>query len=195
MSGNTRKLPPKPFSSRPSNYLGGVTSIPRRSRSFIRTGWPTTSSRIACRSATSVLTSRTFLPQAETQLGSNLTRWLRPNYQRLGSNYFADAKTPEEAKGKFASRLIRTQAMNDARKQALQFANVLFDVKPFETESLPETSERQRVGRCVSAPFNREDDPKDLQVGPDFTKAAFGLVRMNLTPARSWPGRRLCHQL
>jgi len=98
------------------------------------------------------------------------------NYQRLGSNYFADAKSPEEAKGKIREQLIRTQALNDARKKALDFANVLFDVKPFESTTLEKLAASNGLVAAVSAPFDREDEPKDLPVGSDFTKAAFGLT-------------------
>ena len=50
-----------------------------------------------------------FLAQAETQIGTNLAELVEMNYQRLGSNYFADAKTPDEAKGKIRQQIIRTR--------------------------------------------------------------------------------------
>jgi len=116
-----------------------------------------------------------FLKQAETDLGSNITENVEANYQRLGSNYFADAKSPEEAKEKIRQQLIRTQAMRAAAKKALDFANVLFDLKPFTPDTLEKFANSNGLVAAVSAPFSRDDEPKDLQVGPDFTKAAFVL--------------------
>ena len=117
-----------------------------------------------------------YLAAAQTELSSNLTDMVEANYQRLGSNYFADAKSPEEAKSKIREQLIRTQAMNDARKQALEFANVLFDLKPFTTDTLEKLATTNQIKAGVSAPFDREEGPKDMDVGEDFTKAAFALT-------------------
>jgi hypothetical protein len=116
-----------------------------------------------------------FLPQAQSELSSNLTEMVDANYQRLGSNYFADAKSPEEAKGKIRQQLIRSQALNDARKKALDFASVLFDLKPFELDTLKKLAATNGLTSEITAPFARDEDPKDLQVGSDFTKAAFSL--------------------
>jgi hypothetical protein len=116
-----------------------------------------------------------FLTQAESDLSTNLTEMIEANYQRLGSNYFADAKSPEEAKGKIRQGLIRTQAMNNARRRALDFANVLFDLKPFSANTLATLAATNGLSAAETLPFSREEDPKDLPVGPDFTKAAFSL--------------------
>jgi len=117
-----------------------------------------------------------FLSQAETNLGTNLAEIVEANYQRLGSNYFADAKSPEEAKSKIREQLIRKQAMDEARKKALEFANVLFDVKPFQLDTLQQLATTNGLEAAVTPPFDREGDPKDLGVGPDFGKAAFSLT-------------------
>jgi hypothetical protein len=117
-----------------------------------------------------------YLPSAETQLGSNLTELVEANYQRLGTNYFADAKSPEEAKTKIRQQLVRTQAMRDASKQALDFANVLFDQKPFTPSTIEKLAATNGLTAAVSSPFSRDEDPKELPVGADFAKAAFGLT-------------------
>jgi len=116
-----------------------------------------------------------FLSQAETDLGTNLADIVDANYQRLGSNYFADAKSPEDAKAKIRVQLIRKQAMDEARKKALEFANVLFDIKPFQLDTLQQLATTNGLVAAVTPPFDRESDPKDLVVGPDFAKAAFSL--------------------
>jgi parvulin-like peptidyl-prolyl isomerase len=117
-----------------------------------------------------------YLAQAQTELSSNLTELVEANYQRLGTNYFADAKSPEEAKAKIREQLIRTQAMAEARKKALEFANVLYDIKPFATENLQKLATTNSVVAGLTAPFARDEDPKDLDVGSEFSKAAFALT-------------------
>jgi hypothetical protein len=89
-----------------------------------------------------------FLSQAETDLGTNLADIVEANYQRLGSNYFADAKSPEEAKAKIRVQLIRKQAMDEARKKALEFANVLFDIKPFQLDTLQQLATTNGLVAC-----------------------------------------------
>jgi hypothetical protein len=116
-----------------------------------------------------------FLPQAETNLGTNLAEIVEANYQRLGSNYFADAKSPEEVRAKIREQLIRKQAMDQARQKALEFATVLFDLKPFQPDTLQQLAGTNGVQAAVTPPFDRESDPSGLEVGPDFGKAAFSL--------------------
>lgn len=116
-----------------------------------------------------------YLAQAETELSSNLTDSVEMNYQRIGTNYFADAKTPDEIKAKIRQQLIRNQAMNDARRKALEFDNVLFDIKPFGPDTLQKLASTNGLTAALTAPFDKEDEPKDLQVGPDFSKTAFAL--------------------
>jgi hypothetical protein len=65
--------------------------------------------------------------------------------------------------------------MGEARQRALGFASVLFDLKPFESDNLQKLATTNGLVAAVTPPFGREEDPKDLQVGPDFTKAAFAL--------------------
>lgn len=117
-----------------------------------------------------------YLAQAQTELSSNLNELVEANYERLGTNYFADAKSPEEAKSKIRNQLIRTQALNEAKKKALNFANVLYDMRPFSVDNIQKLAGSNDLNASVSAPFDREEDPKDLEVGAEFSKAAFALT-------------------
>jgi peptidyl-prolyl cis-trans isomerase D len=159
-----------------SNYLAGVTVTPEAISQFYSNRLATYIIPDRVRVSYVQFNVTNYLPQAETELSSNLTDMVEANYQRLGSNYFADAKSPDEAKGKIRQQLIRTQAMNDARKRALEFANVLFDIKPFTADTLQKLAGTNGLVAGVTSPFDREEDPKDLQVGPDFAKAAFALT-------------------
>jgi len=158
-----------------SNYLVGVTANPDAISQFYsnRLANYIIPDRVQVSYVQFNVTN--YLAQAETTLGSNLTDSVEMNYQRLGTNYFADAKTPDEVKAKIRQQLIRNQAMNDARKKALEFANVLFDLKPFAQDTLQKLASTNGLVASVTAPFDRDEDPKDIQVGPDFTKAAFAL--------------------
>ena len=158
-----------------SNYLAGVTITPEAISQFYsnRVANYIIPDRVQVSYVRFGVTN--FLPQAETELSSNLTELVEANYQRLGSNYFADAKSPEDAKAKIRQQLIHTQALNDARKKALDFAGVLFDLKPFQPDTLQQLATTNGLVADVTPPFNRDEDPKDFQVGPDFTKAAFAL--------------------
>src|SRR5262249_21514973 len=117
-----------------------------------------------------------LLPQAEAELSTNLTDLIEANYQRLGTNYFADAKSPEEAKGKIREQLIRSQALSFSCKKAVDFANVLFDIKPTRPENLQQLAQTNGLTANLSEPFDRDDGPKDVQAGQDFIKAAFALT-------------------
>ena len=117
-----------------------------------------------------------YLPQAETELSSNLTELVEGKYQQLGTNYFTDAKTPEQAKARIRDQLIRRQAMHQAQTKALEFANTLFDLKPFARDNLHKLAATNGLPAEVSAPFSLDEEPKDLKVGPDFSKAAFALT-------------------
>jgi parvulin-like peptidyl-prolyl isomerase len=116
-----------------------------------------------------------FLPQAEADLKTNLNELVDANYERLGTNYFSDAKTPAEAKAKIRQQLIETRALATARKRALDLANGLEDMLPRTEESFRTVARSNGLPVQITAPFDREDGPKELEVGPDFAKAAFGL--------------------
>jgi peptidyl-prolyl cis-trans isomerase D len=160
-----------------SNYLASVTATPEAISQFY-------SNRLAnYRLPDQVQVSyvkfgiSNLLAAAEAELiKTNLAEMIEANYQRLGTNYFRDAKTPEETKTKIREELIRGRALAEARKKALEFAGPLFDMKPVRAENLEALARTNGLKVGLSAPFDREDGPKDLEVNPDFLKAAFKLT-------------------
>src|SRR5258706_5762741 len=160
-----------------SNYLAGVTVIPEAISQFY-------SNRLAnYRLPDRVQVSyvkfgiSNFLAEAEAELmKTNLNEISDANYQRLGTNYFRDARTPEEAKAKIREEIIRGRALGQARKKALRFASELFDMKPVRPENLEALARTNELKVALSAPFDREEGPKDFEVGQDFPKAAFKLT-------------------
>ncbi len=120
-----------------------------------------------------------YLSQAETTLGTNMNDIIESNFQHLGTNaavVFPDAKTPAEIKAKIKEQVIRRQALTVASQQANEFAHKLFDLQPAVAANLDALARTNGFSTGLTAPFDREQEPKGLDVGPEFTKAAFGLT-------------------
>jgi len=116
-----------------------------------------------------------YFAQAETELQTNLNELVEMNFQKFGTNAFPTAKSPTEVKALIRERVIRTQAMSVARKQALAFANELQEMPTMVAANLDTLAKKKGLEMKVSAPFDREDGPRDMDVGPDFGKRAFAL--------------------
>jgi hypothetical protein len=117
-----------------------------------------------------------YLAAAEEELSkTNLSQIVDDNYQRLGTNHalIKDAKTPEEAKAKIREELFRGRALAEARKKAIEFARPLFDIAQPTLESMQTLAQTNGLTVQVSAPFDKEEGPKEFEVGTDFAKAAF----------------------
>src|SRR5207247_1937283 len=72
--------------------------------------------------------------------------------------------------------LFKNQMLFNARKKANEFATTVFAVEPVRAENLETLAKDQGLTVQVSSPFDKEDGPKDLAVGADFAKGAFGLT-------------------
>jgi len=118
-----------------------------------------------------------FLTEARALLGqvTNLEARIEAEYQQRGSNYFADAKSPAEAKEKIREMALNEAALTAARKQALAFAAELFDQKPVAPDTLVTFAKAKGLTPLVSPPFDREEPPTGFEVRADFLRAAFGL--------------------
>ena len=108
--------------------------------------------------------------------GTNLNEMVEANYQRLGTNYFKDAKTPEQTRAKIREELIRERARLEARRQANEFARPLFDLSQPRPEDLRALARTNGLTVEVTEPFDRDHDPKGLEVSEDFASAAFKLT-------------------
>ncbi len=115
-----------------------------------------------------------YTAQAESELAkTNLTQIVEDNYRRLGTNYFADAKTPEAAKAKIREELIKARALVSARRAAAEFASPLFEIQSAKPENLDTYAKEKGMKVYTSKPFDRNEGPAELEVGPDFAKTAF----------------------
>lgn len=116
------------------------------------------------------------LAQAEAELvKTNFTTMIEDALQRVGTNYYKEAKTPEEVKAKIREDLIRSNAERLTRRQAGEFANAVDVLSPRTLANLEKVAGEQKLTVMTSEPFDREAGPKELVVGMDFIKAAFSL--------------------
>ncbi len=119
-----------------------------------------------------------YLAQAESDLvKSNLTELVEANYERLGTNYYTDAKTPDEAKAKIRVELIHLHALSLARKAANGFATTLFNQPSPTLESMAELAHSRGLPLKLTEPFDRETGPKESGLPLSLATSAF-----NLTP-------------
>jgi hypothetical protein len=118
-----------------------------------------------------------FMAKAEQKLSqTNLNDQAEAIYRQYGTNAFPEAKTPEEAKEKIRDLLIRQQALADARQQADDFANAVFNQDPVRPENLAAAAKQQGLVVQVTTPFGSEYGPAEFTAPEAFTKAAFALT-------------------
>ncbi|HXR48459.1 MAG TPA: peptidylprolyl isomerase [Candidatus Limnocylindrales bacterium] len=116
-----------------------------------------------------------FMAGAEQKL-TNLNDQVETIYNRYGTNAVPDAKTPADARGKIRDALIREQALADARQQADDFANTVFNMDPVRPENLTAAAKQKGLAVRLTAPFSQEYGPAEFTASEAFTKAAFGLT-------------------
>jgi len=117
-----------------------------------------------------------YLAQAKAE-------WARTNFDELVGAYFRqvgenyrNSKSPAEAKDKIREELVRNRAGNDARKDANDFANAVFNIDPAKPENLATVAKQKGLPVHVTAPFAGESGPEEFTAPQGFTKAAFGLT-------------------
>jgi hypothetical protein len=106
---------------------------------------------------------------------TNLNEILEAVYQQRGSNYYSDAKSPEEAKQQILKEEREGQALELARKKAVEFATILYTNDPMRAENLAAVAQQNGLTAHVSPPFSKDEPPVGLDVRADFVKAAFAL--------------------
>jgi len=161
-----------------TNYLATVTATPEVVSQFYNnhTNNYRISERIQVSYVEYVLTN--FLTDANAEMAkmTNIDERLEAVYQQRGTNYYKEAKSPQEAKEKIREEMRKELMTMVAARQANAFANEVFDKDPTRPENLAALAKQKNLTVKVSAPFDREEGPKDLHVNADFTKKAFGLT-------------------
>jgi len=106
---------------------------------------------------------------------TNLTEKVDSDLRSMGTNYLRFAATPEEAKVKLRAELIRRNAGALAQKQAIEFDNELFNQTPAKPENLAALAAKNNLPVKLTAPFDEENGPKEIDGGPNFARVAFRL--------------------
>ena len=164
-----------------SNYLASVTATPEAISQYYSNH--VANYRIPERLQVSyveyVLTN--FLAEANEEMAkmTNIDQRLEAVYQQRGTNYYREAKSPQEAKEKIREEMRKELMAMAANKKAGPFANELFDKEPVRAQNLAALAEEKGLTLKVTAPFDLEDGPKDIKVSGDFAKKAFGLSPTN----------------
>ena len=118
-----------------------------------------------------------FMAGAEQKLShTNLNDQVEAIYRHYGTNAVPEAKTPEEAMEKIRELLIQQQALTDARQQADDFANAVFNLDPPQPENLATVAKQKGLAVRLTAPFGQEYGPEEFAAPEAFTKTAFGLT-------------------
>jgi hypothetical protein len=108
---------------------------------------------------------------------TNLNEILEAVYQqRGGTNFYTDAKSPDEAKQRILKEEQDNLALELARKKAVDFATMLYTNEPMRPENLSTLAKAQGFTPLVTEPFSKEEPPAGLDVRADFLRAAFALT-------------------
>jgi parvulin-like peptidyl-prolyl isomerase len=116
-----------------------------------------------------------YLPAALAAI-TNLDQMVQANVERLGTNLYHNAKTPDESKANIRSDIIREHALIDSRKVALAFATDLDQMTNHSLENFEAQAAAKGLKVGTTAPFDREYGPQDLTVPPAFAQKAFALA-------------------
>ena len=119
-----------------------------------------------------------YLAEAIQKLNenTNLNESIEAFYQqRGGTNFYTDAKSPEEAKQQILKEAQENEALLLAQKKAVEFATMLYTNEPMRPENLATVAKQNGLTPLVSPPFSKEEPPAGLDVRADFLRAAFAL--------------------
>jgi len=118
-----------------------------------------------------------YWAEAERQFAAvtNLNERVETVWRDLGTNFFRNARTPEEGRERAREWMLRTNALARAHHDANEFAHAVFNLEPMRAENLDKVARDKGLTVRVSKPFARDFGPDDLPVGPEFTRAAFAL--------------------
>jgi parvulin-like peptidyl-prolyl isomerase len=118
-----------------------------------------------------------FVAEADLEMAklTNINAIVDQLYLQRGTNYYRDAKTPDDAKQKIRAEVYNKVKLGSAQKKANEFANELFAKEPQRPENLEALAKEKGLIAKVTAPFDQENGPTEFDGGPDFAKTAFAL--------------------
>jgi len=160
-----------------SNYLAGVTAPPDAIVQFYtnRQAAYRVPDRVQVSYVVFPLTN--FLAEANQEMAkmTNMDAQIDDMYRQGGTNFLREWKAAslEEARRSIREDTRKKFEMQAARKQALEFATPLFDMEPIRADNLEKLAKEKGLTVRVTAPFDLQDGPKELEVGQDFAQKAF----------------------
>ncbi|MBI3853078.1 MAG: peptidyl-prolyl cis-trans isomerase [Verrucomicrobia bacterium] len=161
-----------------SNHLASVVVTPEAVGRFYTNQMPRyrLPDRVQVRYVKFAMTN--FFVEADVEMAklTNLNERLEYIYQKRGTNYYREAKSPEEAKEKIKVEMHNELALLGARKAAAVFATELSDLSPQRADNLDKLAAQKKLEVKVTAPFDIQDGPVEFLSPPNFTKAAFSLT-------------------
>lgn len=106
---------------------------------------------------------------------TNLDAQVDEAYRQGGTNFLREVRAAnlEDAKVRIRDAKQHELEVQAARKKAADFANPLFDMEPSKPENLDKLATDKGLAVAITAPFDRESAPPNLEVGPDFAQKAF----------------------
>jgi hypothetical protein len=118
-----------------------------------------------------------FQADANKELAAmtNLDLQIEEKYREGGTNFLRELKATSLADAKVKAHDVYRKEieLHFAQKQAAEFARPLFDMDPLRAENLDKLAKEKGLTVRITAPFDRENGPKDIVVGPDFATKAF----------------------
>jgi hypothetical protein len=118
-----------------------------------------------------------YLVEANRALArmTNLEQQIDEAYRQNGTNFLREVKAQSvaEAKLKIRDAERKKAEAQMARKAAVDFATPLFDMDPMRAENLDKLAAEKGLTVRITAPFDRDNGPRELEVGPDFAQKAF----------------------
>lgn len=121
-----------------------------------------------------------YLDAARSEMvKTNLDELVNMNMQRLGTNYLRFGTNETQVRARIREDLIRSRALIEARKKAVEFATAVFETEPARLENLEIFARSNNLPVQVSKPFGMRETPEGLEVPETFGSAAFGLNSTN----------------
>jgi hypothetical protein len=119
-----------------------------------------------------------YFAEADQQIAklTNFNDQVEAVYLQRGTNFYREAKSPAEAKAKIKDEIHLSFALRAARAKAAAFTDELLNLSPVRPDNLSTFAAQKGLTVEVTAPFNAQDGPVELEVPPVFARTAFKLT-------------------
>lgn len=109
---------------------------------------------------------------------TNLAEIIEANYQRLGTNYFSEAKSPAEAKAKVREKILMDESARLAGSNANVFATGLYNITSNSptTTTLASFAKESGLTAKVSQPLSGQEPSSEFDVNANVMQAVFALT-------------------